>query len=189
MIAVSRSQVNIRRAIGILAIAVPWLCALATFSIKSSVSEYYHSNAQDVLVGVLVSIGFCLSLYRGYDKKDMVASVLAGVACIVVAIFPSGKDYPVGVFQLSALPTNIMHGISAGVLFLTIAYMCFFLFTKGDTSNPDKRKRNVVYYTCSICILFGGFLMIANTFFGEVVMLTSFGIAWLVKGETLFKDT
>ena len=93
--------------------------------------------------------------------------------------------------------------MAATVMFLTLAYFSYCLFTKSNGQpTPQKRKRNVVYRICGVAIvacivLVGVFkLFLAATpiadldpaFWLESLALWAFGISWFVKGETLWKD-
>ncbi|OUR99454.1 hypothetical protein A9Q86_12875 [Flavobacteriales bacterium 33_180_T64] len=99
------------------------------------------------------------------------------------------------------------HLVSAGLFLLLLAYMSFFLFTKSNKSpelqGRKKRLRNKIYKGCAILIVASliviglGFLKVipahvynANqlTFWMETLAVESFGFAWLIKGEGLFKD-
>ncbi len=67
------SYLTLRKAIGLLGIALPFVLALgAVFcsrtEIQSSVSSYYHTSMGDVFVGILFVIGFFLLSYRGYER-------------------------------------------------------------------------------------------------------------------------
>lgn len=194
------SQLMLRRVIGALGIALPfvlalWGFALAGWSIEfqDSISDYYSLRTRDVLVGVLFVIAWFLFTYRGYERKDDVAGHLACVFALGVAFFPnSGNDWE-----------RIVHFSSATGLFLTLSYFSLFLFTKsGDTQTYQKTKRNRVYVACGLvmlsCIVLIGlyYLFLKDTavsdikpvFWLESLTIWTFGISWLVKGETLFKD-
>jgi uncharacterized membrane protein len=100
-----------------------------------------------------------------------------------------------------------VHFISAALLFLTLAYYSYFLFTLSDQDEPGemKRFRNRIYRTCGVLIVvFIGLLLVynvANRITGttllaglkpvlvlETLILWAFGFSWFVKGETLWAD-
>jgi hypothetical protein len=81
------------------------------------------------------------------------------------------------------------------------------LFTKSSKApskrGTQKKIRNIIYRTCGILILLALLLLFAGslkimppsyfktfrlTFWMETLAIESFGFAWLVKGEALFKD-
>jgi hypothetical protein len=90
------------------------------------------------------------------------------------------------------------------VFFLALAGYSFFIFTKTDPSTPmtpEKRKRNVLYRVSGILIVVcmaliavvnlvptGAIANLQPVFWLETVASVSFGLSWLVKGETLLKD-
>jgi len=94
----------------------------------------------------------------------------------------------------------------AALLFLTLAYISYFLFTKSKFSKipleSQKNKINKVYKTCGILmVLFliaiavyklflnDTFLKNYNPVFClEALILIVFGISWLTKGELFLKD-
>lgn len=80
-----------------------------------------------------------------------------------------------------------------------------FQFTKGSSKTPQKKKRNLIYRGCGVTIFIS--LLIIGLYFLylekeypfltkykpvfwlESIALLAFGISWLVKGDTLFKDS
>jgi len=90
------------------------------------------------------------------------------------------------------------------LIFLTLALISLFLFTKGNGHTTKKKKtRNKVYRTCGIIILLSIGLIALYDFSGdkfhrfdeykpvfwiEWVALTAFGTSWLVKGKLLLDD-
>ena len=86
--------------------------------------------------------------------------------------------------------------------------MSLCLFTKSDKPKKERTKekhtRNLIYKVCGILIIFSLLVMVAGfkeviisekfyetyhlTFWMETLAVECFGIAWLIKGETLFKD-
>ncbi len=186
------TQRNIRRIIGAIALLLPWVCMAVAWKIQSSISSYYFSTARDLLTGALLGIGTFLVAYQGYDKQDTQVSTVAGIAALVTGLVPGsippGVTARLGVLQLLPKASAALHGLAAAVLFLSIFYMVMFLFTKGSSRTTQKKFRNILYRICGLGILVGFAIFSTTILWSEVLMLTSFGIAWLVKGETLFQD-
>jgi len=114
-------------------------------------------------------------------------------------------------YAVTILPNSdfrvYFHYSAAALFFLCLSYMSFFLFTKSDKS-PSKRGtnkiiRNRIYRTCGVLMLMALITLLAGslkiippsyfkafplTFWMETIAIESFGFAWLIKGNTLFKD-
>ncbi|MBL7985034.1 MAG: hypothetical protein JNM91_08555 [Flavobacteriales bacterium] len=84
-----------------------------------------------------------------------------------------------------------LHVAGAVILFVSFAYMSYFLFPITD-KQPDRRKqrRNALHRWCGIVILVSliwagivGFVLDRSIFWPETIMLLAFGISWLVKGK------
>ena len=106
-----------------------------------------------------------------------------------------------------------LHNLSALLYFIVLIIYSLFLFPKthmdmvtGEKMDMgrQKRKRNVVYYICGglmtagvllimlyIWILEGRYPKLRSlnpVFWLEVVVLLSFGVSWLTKGQLFFRD-
>ena len=163
-----------------------------------SVSAYYYSGAVVAFVGMLVALSLFLFTYRGFRNKhyraERVVSIIAAVAALVVAIFPTGA--PEGVDPLSWWTplSGILHLVFAILLFLLFAVFALFLFpikAREMKVRPGKRRRNRVYYSCGIVILasiawagINGRLG-KSIFWPESIALAAFAISWLVKGRAI----
>jgi hypothetical protein len=182
----------LRTGIGIIGVGLPIVLIIGNmilsrnFVFLDSMSAYYQGVMRDVFVGCLWAIGIFLICYQ-YDYLDNIASNVAGVAVILVSLFP---DFPV-------------HQVSAGCFFFIIALMAIFLFQRTDSQQdptPEKLQRNRVYLTCGIVIVLSLLLIgVAYQFEAsnpwlqslhpilvfEVIASLAFGIAWFVKGGTL----
>jgi hypothetical protein len=187
------TQRNIRRIIGSVALLLPWACIITAWRVQSSISSYYYSFARDILTGALLGIGTFLVAYKGYDRQDTITSNIAGAAAFFTGLIPCSiiavEGRKVGTLRLPADISGAVHGISAAILFFSIFYMVMFLFTKGSSDTRQKKLRNLLYRICGLGILAGFVLFLNTVFWSEVLMLTCFGIAWLVKGETILQDT
>ena len=206
------SYLTLRKLIGILGMVLPFACLLGGSlllckPVMDSISAYYHSNVRDLLVGLLVGVALFLMTYRGYEKRDTLVAILSGISGLGIAIFPCASridpSSAVGVFRLTPPLAGYLHYGSSALFFILLGINSLFLFTIGNEKRWSKRKskRNIVYRTCGI-IIFASLvtLLILSiilgddliktiwTFVFETVMLLSFGVSWLVKGETLFKD-
>ncbi len=203
------SYLTLRKGIGFLGISLPFILSLGALivfhnGIQESISSYYYTGMRDVFVGILCAIGVFLFSYKGYESKDDIAGDLACAFAIGVALFPTA---PAGNVAALAGIIGIVHLVFAAAFFLTLAYFSLFLFTKTDSKKtPTKKKiqRNMVYKTCGytmvICIL----LMLVDTvlpeelrvslktyepiYWLESLAIVSFGISWLIKGETILTD-
>lgn len=93
------SYLGMRFAIGTVAFALPFLLILVDRLfiddrlIRDSMSAYYHSGAREVFVGGLFVVGGFLLTYMSGRRNtyDFVLSLLAGMAVIAVAIFPTAR--------------------------------------------------------------------------------------------------
>jgi len=167
------SHLRLRRALGVLGIALPlvlmlWGFALSGWSmeLQDSISDYYSLRTRDAFVGTVFVIGLFLFAYRGYERRDDVAGYLACVFALGVAFFPSK---PQGW-------ESIVHFSSAAGLFLVLSFFSLILFTKtktceppwwrrilsafrfgpaksGDSRTPQKRWRDRVYVACGLVML------------------------------------
>ncbi len=211
---ISISYLELRKAIGFLGVAFP--VALLTGSClmgycspwQSSISCYYHTIMRNVFEGVLWIFAIFLMFYR-YEKKDNIATTIAGICALGVASCPTYicdcatcgnpgyENHTVGYF----------HFAFAATFFVLLSYISLCLFTKTDktkTPTPQKLKRNKVYKTCGIimlvcivliavyCFLFQKqypYLEKARPIFClETISLWAFGTSWLIKGEFMLKD-
>lgn len=186
-------------------------------SVQPSISAYYWTNSRDLFEAILVGCGAFIICYRGYDLLERIIFPITGIFGIGIALFPVNVPFqfnPAGIFKLDPAIANILHLSCAGVFFALLGFISFFCFTKTDSKGkiinmkcwirayPMKAARNRIYRICGATIAacglaIAGFSIFAGqawmdrycvTLILEWVMLTSFGISWLCKGETLFKD-
>jgi hypothetical protein len=200
---------ELRRAIGLLGIALPFVVSLGAWiffqtGIQSSISSYYHTGMRNVFVGTLCAIGVFLLSYRGYERSDDIAGDLGCVFAVGAALFPTAPEGPAaGGVRL----IGYVHWTFAALFFLTLIYFSLFLFTKTDpTKPPTKRKlqRNRVYRACGgtmgICILLIAIYSFLPreaasllerykpVFWLEALAVLAFGASWFTKGEAILKD-
>ncbi|MDD5700445.1 MAG: hypothetical protein PHU23_00220 [Dehalococcoidales bacterium] len=195
----------LRRLIGIVGLVFPFAMLICQkiqnplLPLPGSISAYYYATdlTRSILVGALCAIGVFLSTYRGYDQ-DYIPVRLAAIFAVGVAFFPTVPIHPSGFNNL----IGYFHGVFAALMFLTLAYISLFLFTKssGIWLSRRKRARNLVYRTCGIIMVVAMVLIYPLThwckpieflhpmFWLETIIVVSFGVSWLVKGETLLRD-
>jgi len=210
---VSQDSTTVRRlrlGVGILGMALPFVVTIG-YAIEvgearllNSISGAYYTDMRDVFVGSLCAIGVFLICYR-YAKPDNVLSTLAGIAAIVVALFPTTPKGEQILVSAADDAKGIVHGVAAIVLFLLLAAFCFFLFPRATVPGPKtamKKTRNVIYVISGIAILAGlGLAALGSRIlpdsvvdtvrpllWGESVAVFAFGIAWFVKSNTIFRD-
>lgn len=158
------SYYQLRRAVGFIGLALPFVLMLGEMIVKSlfsdargpqnSMSEYFYTSMRGVFVGSLCAIGVFLGAYRGYDRKDRIAGWFACICAVGVALVPVSPDpnYPDWRQYM-----GLLHYAFAATLFATLGYFCLALFTmhkptgKPDPKKkmtPEKKQRNVVYVIC-----------------------------------------
>ncbi len=207
------SYKTLRTMIGVLGILLPVLVVAFSFikpeccCIQGSISDYHNSASRNIFVGILCAVSCFLFVYNGYDKKDFWVAKIAGVAGVLVAMFPAttvGKPIDCILTTVFERPEwfHVVHIVSAIILFCCFAYFCLFLFTKS-ASHPTRQKvyRNRIYRICGwliiVCMLLVAFCSIRcikewlgfSVVFGlETIMLWAFGFSWFVKGDHILKD-
>lgn len=208
------SYFTLRKTLGILGVAFPVILVAGSmisgncYEIQNSISSYYHTNTRDVFVGFLCAIALFLFAYKGYEKRDDVVGDLACIFALGVAFFPATVEKPfTGCIphEIDKGFTGTLHLISAGLLFMSLAYFSMVLFTrKVADPTPQKKKRNRIYRICGyiiiICVLLCGLNEVffqtnfpqmqqyKPVFWLETMALWAFGLSWLTKGNVLFKD-
>lgn len=192
------SYLAIRKAIGWIGILLPFVLMIGGFcfnrGFEESISDYYYTQMGDVFVGCLFAIALFMFFYTGYDNVDNITGNFAGIFAIGTALFPTPK-----VFGPNVITSP--HFAFAGLLFTTLAFFSFFIFTRGDKKNKQKRKRNIIYRTCALVmvlslglsaiflIFFIDIFSKINLFFwGETAALVAFGVSWLTKGGHILSD-
>src|SRR3989344_41314 len=91
------SYLDLRKAIGVIGMALPFVLVFGKFSIQgggiqSSISSYYYTVMGDVFVGSLCAIAVFLGSYRGYTRTDSIAGNLACVFALGTALFPTAPE-------------------------------------------------------------------------------------------------
>ena len=177
------SFLRLRKYIGILGLTFPFQALLIAGYLQSISATYYNHTFQPYFIANLACIGLFLFADKGYDIKDIIANRIAGICALLVAFNPCYSSN----WQV--------HDIGAIVLFITLGIISCFLFTQTNGNiTAEKILRNDIYKTCGI-IIFGciPFIVIFSIlgfdiFIPESICLVSFGISWLIKGNTFFCD-
>jgi uncharacterized protein YhhL (DUF1145 family) len=196
------SYLFLRRAVGILGIALPAVLIIGKTVLQGgpplgSISDYVYSDMRGVLIGTMCAIGVFLFSYRGYGRIDDITADVAAVGAIGVGLFPTTPF--TGRPSATAQAVGTVHIVSAAIFFAALIIFCLFLFTRGDSPQPGgrKRARNAVYIACGVimlvCLITIGILQaVIHTdvavLWLESAAVMAFGIAWLVKGQTILVD-
>ena len=210
------SYMLLRKLIGALGVALPFALVIGGIIygkcefIENSISDYYHTEMRNVLVGTLCAVALFMFAYRGHDRRDSIAGNLACVFALGVAFFPTSVD------TVSECATNCIfyepwisyvHFASALFFFCVLIYFCLFLFVEPRKReyelSQEKKKRNMVFrisgYIMIFCILCIAVYFIFFdedpeikqldvVFWFEAIALLAFGISWLTKGQLVLKD-
>jgi len=210
------SYMLLRKLIGCMGILLPVALASGGLiyanctSIQSSISDYYHTEMRNLLVGTLCAVALFMFAYKGHDKRDKIAGNLACIFALGVAFFPTKIDVlsecTIGCIDYKNWIT-IVHFTSAFFFFTVLIYFSLVLFPQTHkTFEPlsnEKKNRNKVYKICgftmiacivciAIYILFfkddKNLQQLDPIFWLETIALLAFGLSWLTKGQFLFED-
>ncbi len=197
-----------RQSIGALGAALPvllWIIAawritggLPQWRPWSSVSSYYYSGAVAVFAGVLFALAVFLFTYQGFDnahrRRDRIAAVIAGVAAVLVACFPTAAPDVLPAPAWWTPVVGAIHYVSATILFGSFIFFSLFLFPMssprpGEPPSPGKPVRNRIYIACGVAmVLCVVWVVVASflhwpIFWPEALALEFFAFSWLVKGR------
>lgn len=213
------SFITLRKYVGIIGMGLPFFLIAGHLlfnkndcNFPPSISHFYYTDMGNWFVGTLCAISLFMFCYNGPEKRDLIAAKVAGIFALLVAMFPTnyGAYENMECSRISGdgfdKITNSIHYASAGILFVTLAYFCLFLFTKTNKPGPmaaPKRTRNGIYKVCGwimlVCIagiatlsfidsLYEKLRPFKPTFVLETIALLAFGFSWLIKGDTFFRD-
>jgi len=200
------SYLFLRRAIGLIGALIPIVVPLGyslstgSWRLLSSVSSYYYTDMRNLFVGALCAVGVFLICYR-YQRWDDLFATFAGVFAVGVAFCPTA---PPNASEL-ARTVGVLHAVFAACFLVTMALMCWFLFTLSDAPAElrpiAKNRRNLFYRVCALVILvftaLAGLSSFAPQsfidtvhplFWCEALATFAFGAAWWIKGQTLLRD-
>lgn len=186
---------TIKLIVGIIAISLASLTsAFASSAITSISASFYEGGwCQTIFIGFLFAIAAFLMAYNGLTKPEMVLSKVAALAGLGVAMFPCKCDT-----HTEIIPN--IHGVSAGLMFLILAYFCYAFFRRArEKGYPQAKVRAAIYALSGISIVLSiitlGYdgltgnsiskIIPRLTFYGEAVGLIAFGISWLTASRVL----
>lgn len=183
---------TLRFLVGLIAFSLPFVVTFIASTPLQSISASYHTEGQDMFVGMLFIVGSFLVAYNGHLIREAIASKIAGISAILVALFPTAC-YTCGVDINSTI-----HYAAAVLLFGILTYFCLGPFrNKIKNKTGKKATRSKIYLACGIimilCMLavpLGKLILnsdvydsLAITFWAEAIALNTFGVAWIVAGK------
>jgi len=207
------SYLTMRRLIGMLGMALPVVVVAGGalhggHGVQASISGYYYTNMRDFYVGLLCVVALFLISYRGYERVDNALGTWSGLFALGMVFFPtstfSGESTRVGIFLVDDRVSAYLHLAFAALFFIAMAFFSIVLFTRRGPGvlGKQKRRRNLIFRTCGVVMLLSLVCIVVYSvgysrtdvaklnpiLVFESVALFAFGISWLVKGNTLFRD-
>jgi hypothetical protein len=207
-----RSYLIMRASVGALGVALPLMLVLCDGLVfdgepfpRDSLSAYYYSGVRELFVGTLSATGVFLITYKVADRTlDNTLSILAGMAALVVALFPTGL--PAHATQLTPLQDRLgegrveaIHFTAAGIFIMSLGVICFFFGVREGARTPRQGRRSPrfwrrYHWACAgaiaAALLWIGVTQAAggpsrSLLIGEAVSVWAFGASWLMKGLEL----
>ncbi len=188
------------------------LAYTAGADLKSSVSLFYYTAAGPLFTGVLVTLAIFLFCYNGYPQNkaedrfawltDKRLAAFAACCSLAIVFIPAGSHQPITdniYIFVSSKPIGMLHLLAATLFFLSMATMSIVNFRRLPGKRLLKDTEGKLYVICGvgiiIClpILAIHFFVVENdnwlggkfVFVMEVIMLTFFSTAWLLKGKSV----
>lgn len=204
--AIERSYFLMRLVVGGLGFALPWLLFLGDWvfldedwTVRGSLSAYYHSGMRDAFVSILAVAGILLVTYKYSElNRDNTYSIAAGMFAVGVAIFPTGIPPEVDA-QLTPLQEELGEGTTQAIHFVCAAAFIFFLalicydFATRERERGGPRAEG--WYRFHLAMTGGiglgvalipilkatNFLEDHAILIGETIVVVAFGLSWLAK--------
>ena len=181
-----------RLIVGAIAVSLAFFTNTLSLGNIDSISASYHFGGltRDIFVGFLFAISAFLLSYNGRCFYEAVLSKIAAFAALGVAIFPCEcKVYT------ETIP--IIHGLSALIMFLILAYFCNSFYQRAIRKPSDEAKIRAKIYAISGYVIIGAILLLVldailgNSlstgnrliFYCEAAALIAFGISWLTASR------
>lgn len=208
-----QSYLTLRALVGGMGLLLPLLLFLLDSRLfqetpdpRGSLSAYYYTGVRDLFVGALCVTAAFLVTYKVAERNlDNTASIVAGFAALLVALFPTGRpDDALGLTSLQRVFTEEwverIHFGAAAVFILTLGLVSVtFGIREGNRHAAEDQRRSPRFWRrfhlgCAIVIGLAiafiafsklvvgppGYLLI-----GEVAAVWAFGASWLMKGLEL----
>lgn len=160
--------------------------------LKESLSAYYYTGMRDLFVGLLVAIGACLYLYKGFSTSENVALNLAGIFVVGVALFPTEVDCGNNCTPITT------HRVVAFLFFLCIAYVAIVKGPETLCLNEDeatRRKYRRTYRTLGTLMIISPAVALISSLVLEgptgkklVVVFAEWLAVWIFAAYWLFKS-
>jgi len=185
---------TLRFLVGIIAFSLPFVVNFISSEPLGSISASYYTEAHDVFVGLLFIVGAFLLAYNGHFFREAVASKIAGILAILVALVPTTENGSTADFN------STLHYTLGFMLFSILAYLCFGPFRsriKGESGKKGLRSKiyvvcGTIMILCMLAVLVGKLTLsdslydrLTITFWAEAIGLNAFGIAWMVAGKCI----
>ena len=217
-----RSYLQLRIAIGVLGVVLPLLLIVIVDvldgknpALRGSVSAYYYTGGRDLFVAAMCVTGVFLIGYklrngrkRDLSRNESRVTTAAGVAAVIVALFPTGR--PEGVMDLVPIQEALSEGFVkwvhylAALLFILLLARIAFYFAEAEGPGSPKPAKLVneqkwtplkwkMYHNTMgriIIVAVLGAVVFVRTplpdkyaiFFAEWIAVTAFGASWIAKG-------
>ena len=191
----------------IILVLCDWWLLSGSLAARGSMSAYYFSGMRDAFVGVLFAIAVFLVTYKAFDVgPENLVTMIAGLAGIVVALFPTDGPHDVGgTFPPTPLQNSLGEGKVADVhygaaitLLVLLALMSALFGVKEGARPPADGHRPPSFWRwfhigCATVIgLALVYALIAQEWhvldvresllIGEGVAVFTFGLSWMCKG-------
>jgi len=193
-----RSYVFMRLAIGVLGFLLPPLLVFLEPILfdgqpypRGSLSAYYYSGVRELFVGMLCAIGVFLVIYKIADRtRESRVSTYAGIAVIVVALFPTGK--PGAGVPPTPLQNLLGEELVEAIHFFFAGAFIFLLGLITRYFGKHRPERRRLHYACAVVIGLALALAVIAGFTGEPdkgiliaewIAVWAFAISWLATVE------
>jgi hypothetical protein len=159
----------LRQLIGILGMALPFLCwgvnafvnHAGFLSLKSSISHFYYTAAGPLFTGILITVAIFLFCYKGYPLKreddrvswltDNLLANFAAICALGVVTFPTGSEERITdnihIFVASKVAGYIHLGF-ATLFFVSIAVLCIINFRRHPGRVFIRNTEGKLYLVC-----------------------------------------
>lgn len=191
---INHSYKALRRAIGILGIALPVFLIIGNHgNIEKSISFFYYTKMSTVFTGVLIAFGLILFTYRGNSYggsklSENLLTNLGGLFALLVALIPT-KSSAGDIYSLYSHNDFIRGWIHNGSAVLFIFFMGLIVLLHFGSAPYFKIYYKVLGTVVLLSLAFTIYAFINNDpeipnaiFWGESISLWAFGIAWLLRG-------